>query len=344
MFPNFDDYYNQRNNNLYSINSTPQRSSNLRPSLSQINVFNKTYSPDPVKAPTAGIPFKNILKKNEDDISALQCPICYNLIWEPFACEKCGQSFCEFCINNSLLKSGNFCPLCKARPFKKTSVKAILRKFLNRIRIKCVNPNCKEKTDYFNYLSHIENCYFRLYHCDNEGCNYHDILDNIKIHSTECKYRTIKCKYCSKEIKEYSFESHVNNSCGQNILCPKCGMKMTRGFYNSRHKSQNNENIICLQNQLKIKDDLINKMTKEKEVIEIQKNEKINSLKKKINSLKEEISKEKIKNKNLNTELSDFKNSIQNIYDNLILKKNKSERLSTYENVNKNNNYFLLKK
>ena len=32
------------------------------------------------------------------------------------------------------------------------------------IRIKCVNPNCKEKTDYFNYLSHIENCYFRLYH------------------------------------------------------------------------------------------------------------------------------------------------------------------------------------
>lgn len=216
------------------------------------NSLNKTYSPDPIKVPTAGIPFENIINNFNNDNIDLQCPICYNLVWEPLACNHCGISFCQFCINKSLL-SGNFCPYCKIKPFKKTPTKAFLRKFLNKIKIKCINPFCKERIDYFNYLSHLEKCSFRLYHCNNEGCNFHDILENIKIHSKECKFRIINCKYCHEKIKEYTFETHVNNSCSQFINCPLCSMIMTRGFYNSNHKSSKNENVICLQNQLKIK-------------------------------------------------------------------------------------------
>ena len=246
------------------------------------------------------------------------------------ACNKCGVSFCEFCINNSLL-FGNFCPYCKTQPFQKTPTKAFLRKFLNRIRIKCIHPQCKERIDYFNYLSHIQNCSFRLYHCDNEGCNFHDTLDNIKIHSNECKFRIINCKYCQEKIKEYNFETHVNNSCSQLINCPRCKMSMTRGFYNSYHKSDTNENVICLQNQLKKQNDLVTEM-KNKEV----------ELNKIIKLLKENIKKERLEKKSLQNELSEWQNSIKNVYDNLILKKQKSERLNTYTKNSEQefNNFF----
>ena len=155
-------------------------------------------------------------------------------------------------------------------------------------------------------------------------------LENIKIHSKECKFRIINCKYCQEKIKEYTFETHVNNSCSQFINCPLCSMIMTRGFYNSNHKSSKNENVICLQNQLKIQKDL-NEQMKNKEI----------ELNNTIKLLKEDIKKERLEKKSLQNELSDWHNSFKNIYDSLILKKHKSKSLNTYsKNSEQLNNYF----
>lgn len=60
-----------------------------------------------------------------------------------------------------------------------------------------------------------------------------------------------------------------------------------------------------------------------------------------IKLLKEDIKKERLEKKSLQNELSDWHNSFKNIYDSLILKKNKSKSLNTYsKNSEQLNNYF----
>ena len=304
--------------------------------------FNKKYSPNPIKYPKAGIERKQLYLSNNVDeafLSDLQCSICLNLIWTPYECSECGNIFCEYCIKESMKVCSRFCPLCKKKDFTIRPVKT-LRKFFNKIRIKCINKNCKEKPEYSDYIGHLEKCDFRLYHCKNEGCKYEDILINMKIHSNECKYRIIKCKYCSKDLKEYMFEKHEKTECTQKINCGACHTSMTRGEFWSNHYSENNDNIICLKAQVKYHEENYNKSQNEIENLKkIQKNE-IRKYEEKIEKLKEEKNQIEGENKNLKKELKEWNNSFKDIYNKLILKKEKDyayEHYNTLDNESKYN-------
>ena len=223
--------------------------------------FHSKYAPTTINIPKYGIPLDNLYKPDESLITELKCSICLNLIWRARECNNCGNSYCECCIKESIRKSGDFCPLCKITPFDTREAKG-LNKFFSKIRIKCIHDNCNEKPEYFDYLNHIENCKYRLYHCNNEGCEYEDILDNIKYHSNECKFRIVKCKFCSKEIKERNFQKHEKTECKSYIECNLCHLTMARGFYWTNHFSENNENISCLKGQIEYHK-IINNQTKE---------------------------------------------------------------------------------
>ena len=277
--------YSQRQNKVRKINKYEERNYIFSNTFSNWNK-NKNYSPNPIKQPKAGIPIKNIGNIDESSLSNLQCAICLNLLWNPIECNECGNSFCDYCIKESL-KISNFCPLCKISPFNSRKAKG-LNKFLNKIRIKCNNKQCKEKPEYFDYVKHLEACPYRLYHCKNDGCKYQDFLDNMKYHSNECEYRIIKCKYCSKDIKFFTFEFHEKTECTQNVECEKCHTSMTRGFFWTNHYSEKDENITCLKARNKWNENEIKKSNEKIEEITKENQKEIEKYKNQILVLKEE--------------------------------------------------------
>ena len=48
------------------------------------------------------------------------CPICHDILQEPFLTECCGQHegqhFCAGCITNSKRRLNNYCPCCRHEP------------------------------------------------------------------------------------------------------------------------------------------------------------------------------------------------------------------------------------
>lgn len=308
----------------------------------------KNYSPNPIKEPKAGVSKKYISNIDDSLFSDLQCAICFNLLWNPMECSECGNSFCEYCIKkNILIGANNSCPLCKSRQFNPRKAKG-LNKFLNKVRIRCNNNPCKEKPEYFDYVNHLEKCPFRRYHCTNEGCKYEDTLDNIKYHSSECQYRIIKCKFCNKEIRQYTFEVHEKTECTQNIECGKCHTSMTRGFYWKNHHSEKDENISCLKARNNWNENELKKANEKIEEINKAHQKEIEKYKNQILELEEEKKKINKENDKLKKELKEWNNSFTNIYDKLVLKKKsinediKEKKYNTIEtgNIYKNNSFI----
>ncbi len=325
--------------NRYRINYENEEINNKFNSTMK-NFNKKNYSPNPIKEPKRGISRDSIFNIDESLFLNLQCGICGNLLWNPMMCNDCGNSFCEYCIKKNLTIGVNkSCPMCRSKQFNPGKAK-VLNKFFGRVKIRCNNKQCKEKPEYFNYIKHLEECPFRLYHCTNEGCKYEDTLDNIKHHSSECPNRIIKCKFCSKEIKEYTFKTHEKTECTQNVECGECHTSMTRGFYWKNHYSENDENIECLKARNDWKGNEIKKLNEKIEEIKIAHQKEIEKYKNQISALDNEKKKINKENDKLKKELKDWNSSFTNIYDKLVLKKNsiyEEEEEKKYNTYNTDN-------
>ena len=328
-----------QNNNNIMYRSNSSRNFNLSSNLfsqSLENFHTRNYSPCPLEVPKAGIPLNYLSKKiPQSTIDEVKCPICYNLIWDIVACNACGNAFCQFCIEQSIKKAGNFCPECRANPIKLEKSKGF-KKLFNNIKIKCHYKNCKKLIDYSDYLNHLEKCEFRLYCCKNSGCIYKDTLINIKVHSNECPYRIVSCEYCKNPVKKNMIENHIKTECPQNVKCPLCLTAMTRGYYNSEHYSANNDNIDCLKGQVDIYkkryDNALDKIEKykievDKQVKQLKKKHKTenDALKNEIKILKENQNKNLNEIAQLKQELSEWNSSFKDIYNKLVL--NKKEKI-----------------
>ena len=234
----------------YSINPAFFNSDN------EINIHQEKYSPVPIKLPEAGIP------EEQYEISPVKndviCPICKYLIWNVVECKNCGKLFCKYCIEEKKLQSRDYCPLCECAPFVSSDSKAI-KKFFDNIKLKCPNQECEKLIDYNDYKDHLEKCEFRLYQCNNEGCDYKNIKEYMEDHSDNCEYKTIQC--------------------------PRCHSQMTRGDYNSKHYSLLNDNVDCLKAQVefykKEEENLKNEIKSLKEKDD-KNNKEINQLKQKL--------------------------------------------------------------
>jgi hypothetical protein len=206
------------------------------------------YAPNDIELPQYGIPIDNIYEPDRsylEKVEELICPICYDLIWKARECLSCGKMFCEFCIYNWIQMNGSKCPMCN-QPLQIKEAKAFNGVF-GKIRIKCIHKICKETPNYFDYVKHIENCKYRLYHCMNDGCICEDYLENIKKHSyEECQFRIIYCKYCSKGIKACNLKTHENSECIRNIENPISPSTTTNRVYHQQHYNENGQNKVCL--------------------------------------------------------------------------------------------------
>ena len=209
------------------------------------------FTPNKIKNPTDGIPIKHIVNKIDDEkLKELTCSICMNLVWNPVDCLKCGKLFCHYCLKKSIKKCKNLCPMCRAKPFKSSNCKALKITFLD-IKLKCPNEPCEENPKYYDYISHLEKCEFKKYHCINKDCNYENTLNNkddMESHFKTCKYRITNCDFCGKEMIAHLLENHHGNDCPKFIIeCKNCFESMTREDYINEHTENK-----CLKNQIKL--------------------------------------------------------------------------------------------
>ena len=136
------------------------------------------------------------VKKPPEDVQS-KCPVCEQILREPYQTSCCGKSFCRVCIER--IKTDNKpCPTCKEENFDTFHCKK-LQNTLHGFQV---------------YCSHKQ-----------EGCEWKGELGQLDNHLNlspqpdeqleGCEYSEIECIYCSELIKRPNITAH------QTDLCPK---------------------------------------------------------------------------------------------------------------------------
>ena len=165
----------------------------------------------------------------------IECPVCLQILREPYQAPCCGYSFCKLCIEK--VKADNMpCPTCKEENFV-TFYDKRLQRSLSELHVYCSHKQegCEWKGELGQFNNHLNlspQPDKRL-----EGCGYSEIeciycselitRCNINVHQTDhCPKRPFSCEYC------HSYETHyedvINNHwpvCGYHpVQCPnECG-------------------------------------------------------------------------------------------------------------------------
>lgn len=319
----------RRINSEANLGTAPVHSLNNgenRPPKQQI-----TYEPCKLVPPTDGIPFEFLISKINE--LRIDCSICHNLIWEPYVLEDCQHTFCKFCILKWLSQKKN-CPECRQIP-KKHGISKDLLKLFGLLKIKCMNKNCQQTTDYSSLIDHLEKCEFRMFRCTNEKCKYIGLKKEVEKHCLNCEFRLEECPYCHKLVIFSDLENHAKTVCEKECKCPKCYTVMTRGKYFSEHYSVKNENVQCLKAQMNKLMESKKKHEKYIEKLKLEKKSMENNFKEKIKEMENERNILKNENKNLRGQLNYIEDSFDNFYK-LIKKKDKLNIMKNDEEDNKN--------
>ena len=174
------------------------------------------------------------VEKPPDTIQS-ECPVCLQILREPYQAPCCGNSFCRVCIER--IKTDNMpCPTCKEYNFE-TFFDKRLQRSLYGFQVYCSHK--QEGCEWKGELGQLDNHLNLSPQPDKqpEGCEYSEIeciycselikRCNIAFHQTDlCPKRPFSCEYC------HSYESHyedvINNHwpvCGYHpVQCPnECG-------------------------------------------------------------------------------------------------------------------------
>ena len=126
----------------------------------------------------------------------VECPVCLQILREPYLVSCCGYSFCAICIKQ-VQTSNKACPTCK-EGFTVFPNKG-LQRMLNNFNVRCSNE--KEGCKWTGELGDLDN-HLNLYPQPKK------LMDG-------CDFTTVKCIHCSDAFKRSEIKSH------QEELCPK---------------------------------------------------------------------------------------------------------------------------
>ena len=198
------------------------------------------------------------------------CQICLFFVIDPVECLTCNSIFCKKCLYEYTLYSKHCPNRCDInyRP-----VNRILKNLINAVKVPCIfyHKGCKEILNYESYYSHLKNCNFSPYMCNQ--CYLVDVKENVENHCKICKKKKLKdfsnnnrkrfvCKYCNIEIisfeekhfwyDEFKINKYVRKFliheylCNEQIIfCNFCEKDFR--LYDFMKHTENNE---CLINQL----------------------------------------------------------------------------------------------
>ena len=168
-----------------------------------------------------------------------ECPVCLQVLREPYQTTCCGKSYCRVCIDQ--LKAGRSkCPCCN-RPIKDFP-NIGLQQSLYDFKVYCGNKSqgCKwvgelrQLEDHLNSSpsteKQLEGCQFADVQC--LYCHEQRRRSVIQIHQkNDCPKRPFKCAYCDRYESTYQnvVDNHWPVCQYRPIPCPnKCGLKFSR--------------------------------------------------------------------------------------------------------------------
>ena len=152
------------------------------------------------------------------------CPICTNLLFDPFLITQCGHHLCDTCRESCMMIfSRNECPVC--------------RKPYNLYRDTVPNLHMKRLVDSL------------MVHCEHhsKGCTWTGELLNLQEHldpaRRKCDYVLVMCSFgCGQQVRSGEMEKHKTNRCVKRpTTCEYCG------FHNKRDYVVNTHYPICLE-------------------------------------------------------------------------------------------------
>ena len=135
-----------------------------------------------------------------------ECPVCLQVLREPYQATCCGYSFCRVCTERS--KARNIpCPCCKADEFDLFPNKGLQRS-LYEFQVKCINKD--------------------------QGCQWVEELGQLDKHLNlkpvadkqlqGCLFAQIQCLYCSELFQRSNIQTHQDEQCPKrSFSCDYCG-------------------------------------------------------------------------------------------------------------------------
>lgn len=138
-----------------------------------------------------------------------QCPICFNLMYEPIQLDCCGHNLCSICFGK--LESV-ICPVCrqKGRGFSDIRLK---REMFNEM-IKCV---CGTNIVFSQLTEHMNKCIMVACTVCKSPVLRNEFYDHAKI----CPEFFIECEKCIGIVKRKDMSMHSELYCTNSETCLK---------------------------------------------------------------------------------------------------------------------------
>ena len=281
----------------------------------------KSFSPNEVDLSNLNIICNSQCGLEKD---SLICIICRHFSLDPLFCNKCKAVYCRNCLTEYSQKNFNnqrpSCPTkCGSKIF--TGPPKLFIDVLNNIKIKCVYEGCYKYIEYLDFITHLEKCKYRKYHCNNNLCKKEGLLNEMEAHSKKCIYREIKCKYCKNAIIKSNKENHLKEECPEYFVkCKYCEIDMKRKDY-QRHITDDGACLkkirVSLENRIKELEKLDSERMNQVVILQSSIKDYENKLKEKnteINELKKSKKKLEKKVKDKNNAISELKTTLTYTY------------------------------
>lgn len=153
-------------------------------------------------------------------LETIICQLCDDIVQNPVRCKDCNFLYCSDCADTLKNKRKN----CLNNIHLKTNTKLsnlIPDKILNQkleseIKFHCKN-NCNFITSSISDISfHLIDCKLILKMCSNQDCDFKGTDADLLVHSSSCKFFSIKCSVCNYKLN--SFEDQSKHNCMTKIV------------------------------------------------------------------------------------------------------------------------------
>ena len=130
---------------------------------------------------------------NEDEIDIeLKCTICHEPFQSPANCIKCGQTYCQECID-TWRQEHSSCPICRENGsiFVPLIVRIVTNQ-LNRLLVQCslCQQTNIQRYNFSDHLSHT--CPKQIINCINHKCKWKGYREDLEQHLIKCQRKQSK--------------------------------------------------------------------------------------------------------------------------------------------------------
>lgn len=154
----------------------------------------------------------NFSDHNEEVINHFSCPICKDVMLQPYSIHNCQHTFCQPCLGSI---DNDKCPLCR-NDFSESSLNLSLRSLVDKLKVSCIS--CDWIGTFEQSKSHLKDDCTKLTLCQ---CDKILTKENFNNHQDVCTKVLVKC-VCNSIMNRSEWENHWMNECleKEDVECP----------------------------------------------------------------------------------------------------------------------------